>query len=57
MRGIPMLFTTHIDIAAFAENEQGQSGEHNETRCNFPHTISFKKMGSTREPFQKHPDL
>jgi len=49
-----MLFTAHINITTLAENEQGQTRKHRKTYSNFPHTISFNKKGSTREPV-KHP--
>jgi len=32
-----MFFPTHIDVTAFAQNEQGQTGEHDKSYCNFPH--------------------
>ena len=50
MRGIAMLFTTHVDVATFAQDEQRKSGEHHKSDHNFPHTISFKKKGSQGEP-------
>jgi hypothetical protein len=50
MYGFTMFFTTHIDIATFAQNEERSTSEHNKPDRNFPHTISFKKKGSQGEP-------
>jgi hypothetical protein len=54
MAGIAMLLTTHINIATFAQNEQGQTGKRYKTYGNFPHTISFIKkaphQGSLKTP-------
>jgi hypothetical protein len=54
MAGIAMLFTTHINVATFAQNEQSQTGERYKTHCNLPHTISLIKkapqQGSLKTP-------
>ncbi len=42
-----MLFTTHINVTAFAQNEQRQTGKHRKTNHNFPHTHSLKKRPRT----------
>ena len=46
---VPMLFTTHVNIAALAQNKQSQTGKHCKSNHNFPHSISFKKKGSHEE--------
>ena len=54
MAGFAMLFTPHINVATFAQDEQGQARKNNKTHCNLPHTISFIKkaphQGSLKTP-------
>jgi hypothetical protein len=39
-----MFFSAHVEaVAAFRDDVQSESGEHNETNNNFPHKFSPKK--------------
>lgn len=52
-----MLFATQINVAAFAQDEQGHTRKRHKTYCNFPHTISFKKKALRGEPQKIAPTL
>lgn len=57
VRGLAaVLFTTHIDIAAFAQDKQGHTGKRDKTHNQFPHRISFKKKAPPTESLQNPPD-
>jgi hypothetical protein len=47
---VAMLFTTHINIAALAQDEQSQASKNGKSQNNFPHTISFKKKALKKGP-------
>jgi hypothetical protein len=53
----PVLFTTHINVATFAQNEQGQAGEQRKSHSHFPHTTSFKKKALRSGEPEKCPGL
>lgn len=56
MRGFrTVFFSTHVDVATLAQNEQGQACKHDETQCNFPHTHFLNKKGPQQEGLSNYP--
>ncbi|MDI1238035.1 MAG: hypothetical protein PSV26_11185 [Polaromonas sp.] len=48
-----MLFASHVNVSAPAQDEDGQPGKGHEGECDFPHVISPEKTPGDAGGFKK----